>query len=78
MRILVTGTSGHIGGAVVNLLCQEGMRSLASAARKPGSSGSGAAVLLDITNPAFVEKTQDGGRAKPLACRSQHKRRFAQ
>ncbi len=68
MRILVTGTSGHIGGAVVNLLCQEGHEVVGiSRTENPALPEAVQQYSLDITNPAFVEKTvQDVGACEAI------------
>lgn len=56
MRILVTGTSGHIGGAVVNLLCQEGHEVVGiSRTENPALPEAVQQYSLDITDPAFVQ-----------------------
>lgn len=68
MRILVTGTSGHIGGAVANLLCQKGHEVVGiSRTENPALPRAVQQYSLDITNPAFVEKTvQDVGACETI------------
>jgi len=60
MRILVTGTSGHIGGAVVNLLCQEGHEVIGiSRTVNPALPEAVRQYSLDITDPEFIDKALD-------------------
>jgi len=56
VRVLVTGASGHVGGAVVARLANDGHEVVALSRRPPSAGGAAEVVLADIASPSVLER----------------------